>query len=348
MLKASIVGASGYSGGELVRLLSGHPNVKLEILTASSQQGRRMEESFPSLKGFSEHTLVAPDWQQLGEVSDVVFLALPHGLSMAGAPGLLEAGAKVVDLGADFRLHDVALYREWYDLEHSAPELLEDAVYGLPELNREVIRGARLVACPGCYPTAASLALMPLLRSLSEAGTEVVGTIIVDAKSGVSGAGRTATMGTHFGEVNENVKAYKLGVHRHMPEMQQTFGVLGSDAPVFFSPHLVPMTRGILATCYASLDAVPSQVEAQRLWQETYEGHPFVRVLSEGLPETKATLGSNFCDLAVRVDPEKQLVVAVAALDNLVKGAAGQAIQCMNLMFDLAEEEGLWQAPVFP
>ena len=348
MLKASIVRASGYSGGELVRLLSGHPSVELEILTASSQQGLRMEESFPSLRGFSEHTLVAADWQQLGEASDVVFLALPHGLSMEGAPRLLEAGAKVVDIGADFRLRDVALYREWYSLEHSAPELLEEAVYGLPELHREAIREARLVACAGCYPTAASLALMPLLRSLSAAGAGVDGAIIVDAKSGVSGAGRAAGMGTHFGEVNENAKAYKLGRHRHMPEMEQTFTELGCDAAVFFSPHLIPMTRGILATCYASLSAPPSQADAQRMWQEAYEDCPFVRVLAEGLPETKATLGSNFCDLAVIVDPDKHLVVAVAALDNLVKGAAGQAIQCMNLMFGLPEEEGLWQPAVFP
>ena len=348
MLKASVVGASGYSGGEIVRLLSGHPEVELEILTASKQAGRQMAEAFAHLRGFSDHTLEAPDWQRLGAVSDVVFLALPHGLSMDVVPGLLDAGTKVVDVGADFRLHDPQLYRQWYDLEHSAPQLLSEAVYGLPELNSESIAAARLVACPGCYPTAASLALLPLLQSLPQSGSEVIGPLIVDAKSGVSGAGRNPTAGTHFGEVNENVRPYKLGAHRHMPEMAQTFQELGCEAPVFFSPHLIPMTRGILATCYAYVASPPSQAAAQEIWEETYRQSPFVRVLAESLPETKATLGSNFCDVAVRVDEEKNLVVAVAALDNLVKGAAGQAIQCMNLMFDLPEEEGLWLPPVFP
>ena len=348
MLKASVVGASGYSGGEIVRLLSCHPGVELEILTASTQAGRQMAEAFAHLRGFSDHTLEVPDWRRLGEVSDVVFLALPHGLSMNVVPGLLDAGTKVVDVGADFRLRDPELYRQWYDLEHSAPQLLAEAVYGLPELNREAIAAARLVACPGCYPTAACLALLPLLQSLPQSSSEVIGPLIVDAKSGVSGAGRNPTAGTHFAEVNENVRPYKLGAHRHMPEMAQTFEALGCHAPVFFSPHLIPITRGILATCYACVTSPPSQAAAQEIWENTYRQSPFVRVLAESLPETKATLGSNFCDVAVRVDEEKNLVVAVAALDNLVKGAAGQAIQCMNLMFDLPEEEGLWLPPVVP
>ncbi len=348
MLKASIVGASGYSGGELVRILSNHPGVELEILTASTQEGKRLDESFPHLRGFSNQVLVAPDWKSLGKSSDVVFLALPHGLSMAVAPELLESGAKVVDLGADFRLQDAALYDEWYGVKHSAPEHLAEAVYGLPEMYRESIATARLVACPGCYPTCATLALLPLLLNLDSLGVSVSGAVIVDAKSGVSGAGRRPGLGTHFAEVNENVRPYKLGAHRHMPEMAQTFASAGCSAPVYFSPHLIPMTRGILATCYAWVENPPSLACARDLWARSYEDSPFVRVLDSVLPETKATLGSNFCDVAVEVDEDKGLIIGVAALDNLVKGAAGQAIQCMNLMFGLPEEEGLWQAPVFP
>lgn len=347
MLKASIVGASGYSGGELVRLLSRHPQVEISTLTANRQQGVALTESFPHLEGFADQPLVAPDWAALGAEADVVFMALPHGLSMAGAAAVLDGGAKLIDIGADFRLRDASLYRDWYDLEHSATDLLAEAVYGLPELHREEIASARLVACPGCFPTASILALLPLLRHLSGSSTEVRGAIIIDAKSGVSGAGRAASMGSHFSEVNENVKPYKLGSHRHTPEIEQTFRGLGCTAPVFFSPHLIPMTRGILATCYVSPAIVPSQAEADDLWRETYRDELFVRV-RDGFPETKATVGSNFCDVAVKVDAEKGLVVGLSAIDNLIKGASGQAIQCMNLMFDLPEEEGLCQAPLYP
>ncbi len=348
MLKASVVGASGYSGGELVRLLVGHPEVDLEILTASSQAGLSMAESFPHLEGFSAHRLEEPDWRKLGRQSDVVFLCLPHGLSMDAVPVLLDAGCRVVDLGADYRLKDASLYNEWYGLEHRSPDRIPAAVYGLPELGeRAAIAAADLVACPGCYPTAATLALLPLLRSVEAGENTVTETIIVDAKSGVSGAGRAASMGTHFSEVNENFKPYKVGSHRHQPEMRQTFSGLGATAGVFFTPHLVPMTRGILATCYAKPSMVPSQQEAESMWRQCYSEDLFVRVLGDA-PQTKATSGSNFCDVSVVVDPAQGLVVGLAALDNLIKGAAGQAVQCMNLMFGFSEEEGLWQPAVYP
>jgi N-acetyl-gamma-glutamyl-phosphate reductase len=343
MIRASVVGASGYSGAELVRLLCGHREVELVELTAGQQQGRRMHESFPSFRGFVEREMVAPDWAALAAESDVVFLALPHGLSMHAVPTLLEGDTRVVDLGADFRLRDVATYEKWYGLEHKAPGLLGSAVYGLPELNREALGAARLAACPGCYPTAAALALLPAL-SFCRAGAPV----IVDAKSGVSGAGRGLSNATHYGEVNESVAPYKVGAHRHMPEMEQTLRVAGAGERVFFTPHLIPMTRGILATCYVSTADPVDQAEIEEVYRSRYEAEPFVRFLGDQPPQTKATQGANFCDVAVRAEPELGLIVAMSAIDNLVKGAAGQAIQCMNLMFGLDEEEGLWLPPLFP
>jgi N-acetyl-gamma-glutamyl-phosphate reductase len=276
--------------------------------------------------------------------SDVVFLALPHGAASEAAPLLLEKGARVIDLGADFRLKDPAAYVRWYGAEHGAAELLELAVYGLPEQNRECVRSARFVANPGCYPTAAALALLPLLKEGLASGP-----VIVDAKSGVSGAGRNPSAATHFSEVNENVRPYKLGEHRHGPEMEQTFALAGAPVPVYFAPHLTPMTRGILATCYVPIGAELSEDDAFALYRDAYREEPFVRVLENGeLPQTKATLGSNFCDVAVRVDRQRRLAVAVSAIDNLGKGAAGQAIQNMNLMFGFPETEGLWTPPMFP
>lgn len=343
MIRASIVGASGYSGGELMRLLSRHPDVELTILTASQQEGRQVGESFPSLRGFVDGELVGPEWDELGARSDVVFLALPHGLSMTAAGKLLAGGARVIDLGADFRLREVALYRRWYGLEHQAPELLSEAVYGLPELGRDDLSEAKLVACPGCYPTAAILAVLPVLELRLEGSG-----VIVDAKSGVSGAGRGASAGTHFAEVNENVRPYNVGRHRHTPEMEQGLAAAGAPERVLFSPHLIPMTRGILATCYLRTAHPVAREELEDVYRRRYAAWPFVRVLADRAPETKMTQGSNFCDVAAHAEPEQSLVVAMAALDNLVKGAAGQAIQCMNLMFGLPQEQGLWLPPLFP
>jgi N-acetyl-gamma-glutamyl-phosphate reductase len=342
-IRASVAGASGYAGGEVVRWLAGHRRVELVHLTAFREQGRAFTDVFPNLRGFASQTLNGMGWRRLAEESDVVFLALPHGAAVEAVPEILEAGARVIDLGADFRLKDPASYARWYGTAHGAAHLLERAVYGLPEANRDSLRSAKLVANPGCYPTAAALALLPLVKS-----GRVRGPLIVDAKSGVSGAGRNPSATTHFSEVNENVRPYKLGEHRHGPEMEQTFAAAGAPLAVYFAPHLTPMTRGILATCYAPLAEPLSSHEALALYREAYRDEPFVRVLDDELPQTKATLGSNFCDVAVRVDAERRLAVAVSAIDNLVKGAAGQAIQNMNLMFGFPETEGLWVPAVFP
>jgi N-acetyl-gamma-glutamyl-phosphate reductase len=328
----------------VVRWLARHPRVELAHVTAFREQGRPLAEVFPNLRGFAGQTLNGTGWPEMAQDSDVVFLALPHGAAIEAAPVLLEKGTRVIDLGADFRLKDPAAYARWYGSEHGAAHLLDDAVYGLPEQNRACLPSARLVANPGCYPTAAALALLPLVR-----GGHANGPVIVDAKSGVSGAGRNPSAATQFSEVNENVKPYKIGAHRHGPEMEQTFALAGAPVPVYFAPHLTPMTRGILATCYVPLAGVLSEAEALALYLDAYRDEPFVRVLEgDELPQTKATLGSNFCDVAVRVDRQRGLAVAVSAIDNLVKGAAGQAIQNMNLMFGFPETEGLWVPAMFP
>ncbi len=342
-VRASVAGASGYAGGELVRWLSGHPRVELAHLTAFREQGRPLADVFPNLRGFATQTLNGTSWRDMAADSDVVFLALPHGAAIEAAPTLLEGGARVIDLGADFRLKEPASYLRWYGSEHGAAGLLGEAVYGLPEANREAVRSARLVANPGCYPTAAALALLPLVAT-----GLVQGPVIVDAKSGVSGAGRNPSAATHFSEVNENVRPYKLGEHRHGPEMEQTLAEAGTPVSIYFAPHLAPMTRGILATCYAPLSGELPAEKLLSLYRDAYRDEPFVRVLETDLPQTKATLGSNFCDIAVRIDPERRLAVAVAAIDNLVKGAAGQAIQNMNLMFGFPEAEGLWAPAMYP
>lgn len=343
MIRASIVGASGYTGGELLRWLARHPAVKLARLTANQNAGQPLAGVFPGFRDVVDDVLEAPDWGQLGSESDVVFLALPHGAALMAAPAILAGGARVIDLGADFRLRDAVAYHRWYGLEHTAPEALAAAVYGLPERWRAEIRAARLVANPGCYPTATALALLPL----AEAGL-IAGPVCVDGKSGASGAGRGLALGLHFSEVNENLRAYNVGGHRHTPEMEQSLADAGAPQPVVFAPHLVPMTRGLLCTCYVRLAAPVEQAEALDLYRRRYADQPFVRVLTDDLPQTKATSGSNFCDVTVRVDAERGMAVALAALDNLGKGAAGQAIQNMNLMFDRPETEGLWAAAVYP
>jgi N-acetyl-gamma-glutamyl-phosphate reductase len=345
MIRASVVGASGYTGAELVRLLAGHPAVALGELVADRRAGAALADVFPGFRDVVARELVAADdWQQLGRGADVVFLALPHGQALAAVPRILAGGARVVDLGPDFRLRDAATYETWYGRPHGAADALAGAVYGLPELHRPAIRTAAVVANPGCYATAAALALLPLV----EAGL-TDGPVCVDGKSGASGAGRQPSESLHFAELNENVRAYNVAAHRHTPEIEQTLAdAAGRKLPVVFAPHIVPMTRGILVTCYVPLRQDLSQDTALDLYCERYAGEPFVRVLQEALPATKATWASNFCDVALRVDAERSVAVALAALDNLVKGAAGQAVQNMNLMFDRPETEGLWAAPVYP
>jgi len=343
-IRASIIGASGYGGGELARLLVGHPEVTLVHLGAESRQGEAMAELYPNLRGFTSATTAPSDAERVARDSDVVFLALPAGKAMELAPAMLEH-TRIVDLGADFRFKDPQVYEQWYRAPHRSPGLLDEAVYGLTEFRRSEIRRARVVGNPGCYPTAALLAILPLLQSerVSAAG------VIIDAKSGISGAGRGLSMDTHFAEVNENVKPYGVAGHRHTPEIEQELAVaLGRPVTVSFTPHLVPMTRGILATAYLPLAGRLTTEEAAAMLEEAYAGEPFVRVLAEGLPQTKATTGSNFCDVAVRVDGRAGVAVAMSALDNLVKGASGQAVQNMNVMFGLPEETGLRMPGLYP
>ncbi len=345
MHKIAVIGASGYTGVELLRLLAGHPAVTVTCVSSRQQAGQTLGEVFPSLAGIYDLTFEAVEPATLAGRADLVFLAVPHQAAMGMVPELMAAGCRVVDLSADYRLRDAKVYAEWYE-PHQTPELLDEAVYGLPELYREQIKGARLVANPGCYPTSAALALIPLLRK----GLIDPMTIIVDSKSGTSGAGRAAKVDALYCEVNEGFKAYGLPRHRHTPEIEQTLSaVAGSPVTISFTPHLVPVNRGILSTCYASLVGDTSVAELLLLYRQMYADEPYVRVLPEGrLPNINQVRGSNFCDIGLVIDPRTRRVIVVAAIDNLVKGAAGQALQNMNLMLGLKEDEGLRGAAVFP
>ncbi len=333
----AIFGASGYAGAELLRLLSSHPNFEVVAATASSHEGMAVADVQPSLAAAYPGLRMAPTEPGVADGADVVFCALPHGASQQLVPKLLENAGHVVDLAADFRLKDAGLYPAWYHEEHSCPELLAEAVYGLPELDREKLFGAKLVAAPGCYVTAATLALAPLVNA------GVVGRtgIVVDAASGVSGAGRKLTESTQFCTVDEDFTAYGLLRHRHTPEMEQAIG-----AQLIFTPHLAPMNRGILATCYARPEVGVITNPLETLAQ-AYAGEPFV-VVSERSPSTKATLGSNAAHLTARFDERTGWVVTICALDNLVKGAAGQAIQCANAVMGWPETTGLPIAGLAP
>ncbi len=336
--KVGIINVAGYTGMELARLLSRHPAVDLTSVTGRSAAGRRLGEVFPHLPNI-ELTIEA----EIGE-ADFVFSALPHKESAAIIGGLLERGIKVVDLSADFRLKEAEEYPQWYGFDHPWPELLKEAVYGLPELYRQKTAAARLVANPGCYPTAALLALTPVVkRGLIE------GDVIIDAKSGISGAGRGLALSNHFCEANEDTTAYALGGHRHLPEIVQELTAMQPDfvLKAIFVPHLVPMTRGILATCYATLKEGQSNTELKELYRKFYENEPFVVVTGEP-PHTKQTWGSNYCLVHPTFDRRTGRLVVISCLDNLVKGAAGQAIQNMNIMMGLAETTGLEVAAVFP
>ncbi len=346
MIKASIIGATGYTGAELVRILSRHPQVELVALTTQSYVGQEMGQVFPHLKVATTKVCSAQDVPKVARESDVIFTALPHGLSVPIVQEAIANGAKVVDLGADFRLDDVNEYEKWYKVEHHAPELLAEAVYGIPEINRSQIAQARVVGNPGCYPTSTVLGLAPLLKNSLVA----TNSIIIDAKSGVSGAGRGLSLGSLYAECNDSIKAYNIGAHRHTPEIEQELSKLaGEQVVVSFTPHLTPMTRGILSTIYGNLTRELSQQEVHDLFSAYYAKEPFVQVLPIGeLPQTKWCYGSNYCFLGVVVDPRVKRVIVVSAIDNLVKGAAGQAVQNMNLMFGLPETTGLDFAGVYP
>lgn len=342
MVKIGIVGGTGYTGVELLRLLAGHPHAELQVITSRSETGVPVADMFPSLRGRVKLAFSNPETAPLHEC-DVVFFATPHGVAMAHAPSLVTHGVKIIDLAADFRLQDLAQWNKWYKLEHTATELLSEAVYGLPEIYREQVRAARVVGNPGCYATAVQLGFLPLL----EARVIDPMRLIADAKSGVSGAGTKATLGNLFSEVADNFHAYGVSGHRHHPEMVQGLrDVAGTDVDLTFVPHLTPAIRGIHATLYATLT---KDVDVQALFEKRFEGEPFIDVMPAGShPDTRSVRGANACRIALHRPNGGALVVILVVIDNLVKGASGQAVQNMNLMCGLDETMGLNQIALMP
>lgn len=341
-MKVGIIGATGYTGQELMRLLKQHPEADVVYLGSSSNSGVNYEELFPQFTDLNTGLLQGEDVPDL----DVLFCALPHGLTAGRTEEWLERGIKVIDLGADFRLKDASVYEAWYKVSHPAKHLIVEAVYGLPELYRDAIKGKSLVANPGCYPTATLLALSPLLNK----GLIKKDGLIIDAKSGVSGAGRSASLGNLFSEVNENFKAYGVASHRHTPEIEQQLSLAaGADLLVNFTPHLVPMIRGILATIYAEAAPGVTEADLKACWHNQYAGEEFVHVLPEGIwPQTKLASGSNHAFLQLKVDSRTGRIIIVSAIDNLLKGASGQAVQNMNILFGLPENTGLGARGLWP
>lgn len=340
--KIGIVGATGYTGVELLRLLTNHPDVEITYVTSREQAGNRVDAMFPNLRGYVDLAFSAPSDDALSEC-DLVFFATPNGIAMKSAQVLLDNGTKVIDLAADFRIKDIGVWEKWYGMQHASPQLVEEAIYGLPELNRAQIRTARLVANPGCYPTAVTLGLLPLVES----GQVDPDTIIADTKSGVSGAGRKAEVHTLLAEAGDNFKAYAVPGHRHQPEIAQMLSIIAQKPinPVFV-PHLLPMIRGIHATLYAVLTA---EADLQQLYATRYADEPFVDVMPAGThPETRSVRGANFCRMAIHRPGNGKRVVVLSVIDNLVKGAAGQAVQNMNLMLGLAENTALRQPGLLP
>ncbi|WP_090173251.1 N-acetyl-gamma-glutamyl-phosphate reductase [Eubacterium oxidoreducens] len=346
MMKAGIIGATGYAGAELARLLLGHKEVELIWAGSRSNEGTAYTDIYQNLRGFTSQECKGDDIEKLAKEADVIFTATPQGYLGGVLTEDILSKAKVIDLSADYRIKDVKVYEEWYKIEHKSPQLIKEAVYGLCELNRESIKNARLIANPGCYPTCSFLSIYPLLK----ANVIDPNTIIIDAKSGTTGAGRGAKVDNLFCEVNESMKAYGVATHRHTPEIEQQLGVVaGTDVTINFTPHLVPMMRGILVTAYATMTKKLTQEEVDELYMEAYKDEYFVRVLKHTVcPQTKWVEGSNFADVTAKVDERTGRVIMMGAIDNLVKGAAGQAVQNMNLMFGFAENEGLKQIPMFP
>lgn len=342
VIKVGIVGGTGYTGVELLRLLAQHPNVELTAITSRGDAGVAVADMFPSLRGRVSLKFVDPTEAPLTHC-DIVFFATPNGIAMREAQALLEAGVRVIDLAADFRIKDVATWEKWYGMTHTAKALLPDAVYGLPETNREAIRHARLVANPGCYPTAVQLGFLPLI----EAGCVDCSTLIADAKSGVSGAGRKAEIPSLFAEASDNFKAYAVAGHRHLPEIRQELALrANSEIGLTFVPHLTPMIRGIHATLYAR---ITREEDFQALFEHRFSQEPFVDVLPRGgHPDTRSVRSSNTCRVAVHRPQGGDTLVVLSVIDNLVKGAAGQAVHNMNLMLGFDECSGLTQVPILP
>ena len=354
MVKVGIVGGTGYTGVELLRLLAQHPHAEIVAITSRAEAGLPVAQLFPSLRGSIDLKFSDPKTAPLTGC-DVVFFATPHGVAMEQARALLNAGVKVIDLGADFRLKDPTEFERWYKTPHTCTDLLSQAVYGLPEANREAIRAARLIGLPGCYPTSVQLGLMPILEHGGLVDTK---SLIADCKSGVSGAGRKAEMGILMAEASDNFKAYAVTGHRHWPEITQGLKAIAAsagkaqganDLRIAFVPHLTPMIRGIHSTLYARVLSHAQGFDFQRLFEERFAVEPFVDVLPAGShPETRSVRASNFVRIAVHRPPESDLLVILVVEDNLVKGASGQAIQCMNVMFGLSETAGLTHVPVMP
>lgn len=346
MIKAGIIGATGYAGGELVRILTGHKDVEIVWYGSRSYIDQRYADIYRNMFRLVDAKCLDDNIEELSAQADVIFTATPQGFCASVINEEILSKTKVIDLSADFRIKDVETYEKWYGIKHKSPRFIEEAVYGLCEVNREQIKSARLVANPGCYTTCSILTAYPLAKE----GIIDMSTLIIDAKSGTSGAGRGAKVPNLFCEVNENMKAYGVASHRHTPEIEEQLGYAsGEDTVISFTPHLVPMNRGILATEYASLKRKVTAEEVKAVYDKYYEEETFIRVTEEGIcPETKWVEGSNYVDIGFKLDPRTNRIIMMGAIDNLVKGAAGQAVQNMNLMFGLAEDEGLKLVPVFP
>ena len=346
MIKAGIIGATGYAGGELVRILTGHKDAEIVWYGSRSYIDRKYADVYQNMFQIVDADCMDDNMEELAGQADVIFTATPQGFCASMMTEEILGKTKIIDLSADYRIKDVAVYEKWYGIEHKSPQFIEEAVYGLCEVNREEIRGARLVANPGCYTTCSILTAYPLAKE----GLIDMNTLIVDAKSGTSGAGRGAKVPNLYCEVNENIKAYGVASHRHTPEIEEQLGYAAKEEVVInFTPHLVPMNRGILATEYASLKEKVTYGEVKAVYDKYYKNERFIRVLEEGVcPETKWVEGSNYVDINFKIDPRTNRIIMMGAIDNLVKGAAGQAVQNMNLMFGIAEEEGLGMVPMFP
>ncbi len=346
MIKVGIIGATGYAGGELVRILTGHKDAEIKWFGSRSYIDKKYADVYQNMFQIVDAVCMDDNMEELASQVDVIFTATPQGLCASLVNEEILSQTKIIDLSADFRLKDVKVYEEWYKIEHKAPQFLDEAVYGLCEINREDVKKARLVANPGCYTTCSILTAYPLAKE----GLIDMSTLIIDAKSGTSGAGRGAKVANLFCEVNENIKAYGVATHRHTPEIEEQLGYAAGEKVVLnFTPHLVPMNRGILATEYAKLKKDVSYEEVKAVYDKYYKNEKFVRVLEKDVcPETRWVEGSNFVDINFKIDPRTGRIIMMGAIDNLVKGAAGQAVQNMNLMFGLEESEGLELVPVFP
>ncbi|MFE7062596.1 N-acetyl-gamma-glutamyl-phosphate reductase [Sutcliffiella sp. NPDC057660] len=345
-MNVGIIGANGYSGVELIRLLQQHPYAQLRYLASHSSSGKLICEQYPHLQRIVDDRIEELDINEAASKIDLMFFATPSGISKDLIPAFLEKGITCIDLSGDFRLKDGALYEKWYKHTQASNENLQKATYGLPEIFREEIVGSTLIANPGCYPTATLLGLAPALEN----GWIYPTNIVVDGKSGVSGAGRKASLGTHYGEINENMKAYKLGSHQHIPEIEQIISVLsGIQHPITFSTHLVPMTRGIMCTMYADLKVETTTEELLKQYEEYYQNNFFVRIRPlDTWPATKEVLGSNYCDIGIKVEERTKKLIIVSVIDNVVKGAAGQAVQNLNVLNGWPDETGLTFTPVYP